>query len=110
MSKWPKRFAFEVAVGAGSARKSRLLDGHFLAFKATRNSDDGNNHVCILCCRYRSRIWRVVYGSPNELGFRFALPQPGITHFQLRGTPFLQVDLTHMSLVAPSLCYQLVAH
>src|SRR5437667_7701002 len=30
-------------IGAVSARKSRLIDGHFLAFKATRNSDDGNN-------------------------------------------------------------------
>src|SRR5205823_6462987 len=90
--------------------KSRLIDRHLLAFQAAGNSHYSNNYVCILCRRYRSKIWSIVYWSPNKLGFRLALCKSGITHFQLRWTAFLQVHLTHMGLVAPSLCYQLVIH
>src|SRR5207253_6722406 len=76
------------------------VNRHLLPFKATRDSDHSDNNVSVSGGCNRGRIRRIIHRSPDKLRFDLAIPEMAITHIELYGVSFLQMNLAKARPVA----------
>ena len=98
----------QIETGAISAEKSWLVNRHLLAFKATRDSDHCDNNVCVPGSSNSRGVRRIVHRSPDELRFDLAIPEMAISHVELYGLSFLQMNQAEARPVARRAGYWLI--
>ena len=91
----------QIEAGAVAAGKTGLTHRHLFALEATRDTNNGDNHIRILCSRDCRGIGPVVHASPKKPCFWLALSGPAVKDLELYRVTFFEMKRAKIDVLAP---------